>query len=116
MPPLVTSTAAADDFVMFFKSANLSTNASTFTTGTGSIASYNNSTGITTTNWTSTCSNATELVVADLNGDTYDDVINYAPADDLLCLHFVNSTTGVGFDPSDSRRDPCIVHHARRFW
>ena len=89
-----------DDFVMFSKSANLSTNASTFATGTGfSIMSYSNSTGITTTNWTSTCSNATELMVADLNGDTYDDVINYAPADDLLCLHFVNSTTGVGFDP-----------------
>ena len=37
-------------------------------------------------------------MVADVNGDNHDDVIGYAPADDQLCIHFTNSSSG-GFEP-----------------
>ncbi len=62
------------------------------------IAAYSNTTGITLSSWQTTCDNATRIMVADVNGDNHDDVIGYAPADDQLCIHFTNSTSG-GFEP-----------------
>ena len=102
---------ATDDFVLFSRSANLtaSNNSSVITTGTGfRVVSYNASTGITFSAWTPTCANATRLMVADVNGDGYDDVINYAPSNDLLCIHFANNT-GQGFAPQINTTHPSSV-------
>ena len=62
------------------------------------IAAYSNTTGITMSPWQTTCANATQIMVADLNGDNHDDVVGYAPANDRLCIHFTNTTAG-GFEP-----------------
>ena len=37
-------------------------------------------------------------MAADINGDEHDDVVGYAPSNDLLCIHFTNTTSG-GFEP-----------------
>ena len=62
------------------------------------IAAYSNTTGVTLSSWQTTCENATRIMIADVNGDDHDDVIGYAPADDELCLHFTNTSSG-GFEP-----------------
>ena len=62
------------------------------------IASYDAQTGVTLSTWTPTCTNATRIMAADVNGDNFDDVVGYAPVDDQLCIHFTNTTSG-GFDP-----------------
>ena len=62
------------------------------------IAAYSNTTGISVSPWQTTCTNATRIMMADLNGDDHDDVIGYAPAADQLCIHFTNTSSG-GFEP-----------------
>jgi hypothetical protein len=109
-----------DDFVLFSQVANYSvgssgngsnssagntTGNSTSTTANYTVGpafqlvSFSNATGVAFSSWTPTCNNVTRTMSADLNGDGYDDVINYAPANRLLCIHFVNSTTGASFEP-----------------
>ena len=96
-----------DDFVLFSRTANLTTTNGTggtttppSSTGTGfRTVTYDNTSGVTFSTWTPTCTNATETMLGDLNGDGFDDIINYAPSNDKLCIHFVNTTTGVGFEP-----------------
>ena len=96
-----------EDFVLFSRTANLTT-----ANGTGSpttppsstgaafrTVSYDNTSGVTFSAWVPTCTNATETMVGDLNGDGFEDIINYAPSNDKLCIHFVNTTTGLGFEP-----------------
>lgn len=110
-----------DDFVLFSKTANL-TNASTPTNGssggngTGNtttngtaanwtlapafrVLSYSNASGVHLSPWTPTCANITNTMTADLNGDGYEDVIQHVASTRTLCMHFVNSSTGVGFEP-----------------
>ena len=90
------------DFALLSRTANLSVGNATvpaYTTAAAfKVSTYDNTTGITFSPWERTCTNATRLMMADVNGDTYDDVVGYAPADDQLCIHFTNSTSG-GFEP-----------------
>ena len=71
-----------------------SSNASTGVGTAFTVMSYTNTTGITNIPWVPTCTNATRVMVDDLNGDSYEDVITYAPLDSLLCIHIYNGTTG----------------------
>ena len=90
------------DFALLSRTANISTGNSTqpvqSTAAAFRIASYDATTGITLSSWTTTCANATRIMAADVNGDGYDDVVGYAPSNDLLCIHFTNTTSG-GFEP-----------------
>ena len=90
------------DFALLSRTANISTGNSTqpvqSTAAAFRIASYDATTGITLSSWTTTCANATRIMAADVNGDGYDDVVGYAPSNDLLCFHFTNATSG-GFEP-----------------
>ena len=90
------------DFALLSRTANLSTgNTSVPGAGTGAafrIASYDSATGISLSSWVPTCTNATRVMMADVNGDYHDDVVGYAPVDDQLCIHFTNTTSG-GFEP-----------------
>lgn len=93
-----------DDFVLHSRNANYSTTNGTNTTVaiTGPafrVLSYDNATGIQLSSWVPTCSNVTRTMSADVNGDGYDDVINYVPGSRRLCIHFTNSTTGTTFQP-----------------
>jgi len=68
------------------------------TTGVGtaiSFVTWNATSGLTNTSWTSTCDNATYSKVADLNNDSLDDVATFSLEDDLACVHVTNSTTGL---------------------
>ena len=99
-----------DDFVLFSKTANLSStgsaNGTNSTTSPGNNAgpafrfvSHNAVSGIHFSPWVPTCANVTKTMVADINGDGHDDVINYASADRKICMHFVNGSTGTTFLP-----------------
>ena len=90
------------DFALLSRTANVSSG-NTTQPGQSSVAafrvaSYDNTTGITLSSWVTTCANATRIMAADVNGDSFDDVVGYAPADDQLCIHFTNTTSG-GFEP-----------------
>ncbi|MEJ6653794.1 MAG: VCBS repeat-containing protein, partial [Euryarchaeota archaeon] len=68
------------------------------TTGAGtaiSLVSWNATSGLTNTAWTTTCDNATYSNAADLNNDGLDDVATFALADDLACIHVTNASTGI---------------------
>ena len=71
-----------------------SSNASTGVGTAFTVMSYTNTTGVSNTSWVPTCTNATRVMVADLNGDSFEDVVTYAPVDSLLCIHIYNGTTG----------------------
>ena len=91
------------DFALLSRTANYSAGGSATasnTTGTAfRLATYDSQAGITFTSWQPTCTNATRLMLADLNGDNHDDVIGYAPVDDQLCIHFTNASS-TGFLPA----------------
>ena len=55
---------------------------------------WNTSTGTSLSTWVATCG-AGELIVSDIDGDDYDDVLSVAPSDDQVCLHQTNSSTGI---------------------
>ena len=61
------------DFALLSRTANLSTgNTSVPGAGTGAafrIASYDSATGISLSSWVPTCTNATRVMMADVNGD-----------------------------------------------
>ena len=90
------------DFALLSRTANVSvgsTTAPAYTTAAAfKVSTYDNTTGITFSSWERTCTNATRIMVADVDGDNYDDVVGYAPGDDQLCIHFTNTTSG-GFKP-----------------
>ena len=71
-----------------------STNASTGVGTAFSVMGYSNNTGLSNTTWTPTCTNASRIMVDDLNGDSFQDVISYAPTDGMLCIHIYNGTAG----------------------
>jgi len=60
-----------------------------------STLDWSQSTGVTHSSWTPTCGAEGDIVVADVNGDDFDDVISIAPADDRACYHHTNATTGI---------------------
>ena len=100
------------DFALLSRTANLSSgNSSNPSSTTGAafrIATYDAQSGITFTSWQPTCTNATRLMVADLDGDNHDDVIGYAPSDDQLCIHFTNASS-TGFMPTVNVTHPASI-------
>ena len=100
------------DFALLSRTANLSSgNSTTSSSTTGAafrLATYDAQSGITFTSWQPTCTNATRLMVADLDGDNHDDVIGYAPSDDQLCIHFTNASS-TGFLPTVNVTHPASI-------
>jgi hypothetical protein len=90
------------DFALLSRTASINSTGPTGPTTVQATAfrtvAYSNNTGITMSSWQTTCTNATRIMMADVNGDNHDDVVGYAPADDQLCIHFTNTTSG-GFEP-----------------
>ena len=56
---------------------------------------WTSSSGVTLSPWVATCGNGSDIIVVDVNGDNFSDVISTAPDDDRVCFHQTNSTTGV---------------------
>ncbi|MAZ43392.1 MAG: hypothetical protein CMB19_05630 [Euryarchaeota archaeon] len=54
---------------------------------------WNASTGLNMSSWVATCAGATELSMADFNGDGMDDVVSFDYTSSNACVHFTNSTT-----------------------
>ena len=52
------------------------------------------STGITLSSWAATCGAGGEIVLADVNGDNFSDVLSIAPDDDRVCFHQTNPANG----------------------
>ena len=100
------------DFALLSRAATVPGGNATSPTNTTAtafrIVTYSNASGITMSPWQVTCANATRMHLADIDGDNYDDVVGYAPADDKLCIHFTNSTTG-GFFPQFNYTHPTSV-------
>ena len=44
-------------------------------------------------NWTSTCINSNQMRIADMNNDSYDDVVTFSGGSSMMCIHYFNSTT-----------------------
>ena len=44
-------------------------------------------------NWTSTCINSNQMRIADMNNDSYDDVVTFSAGSSMMCIHYYNSTT-----------------------
>ena len=44
-------------------------------------------------NWTSTCISSNQMRIADMNNDSYDDVVTFAEGSSMMCIHYYNSTT-----------------------
>ena len=58
-----------------------------------STIDWNASTGLNMSSWVATCAGATDLSVADFNGDGMDDVVSFDYTSSNACVHFTNSTT-----------------------
>ena len=58
-----------------------------------STIDWNASTGLNMSSWVATCAGATELSVADFNGDGMDDVVSFDYTSSNACVHLTNSTT-----------------------
>ncbi len=58
-----------------------------------STIDWNASTGLSMSSWVATCAGATELSVADFNGDGMDDVVSFDYTSSNACVHLTNSTT-----------------------
>ena len=52
------------------------------------------STGVTLSSWAATCGEGSDIVVVDVNGDNFSDVISIAPDDDRVCFHQTNPASG----------------------
>ena len=51
--------------------------------------------------WTSTCINSDQMRIADMNNDSYDDVVTFSTGSAMMCIHYYNTTT-MAYDPSFS--------------
>ena len=54
---------------------------------------WNASTGLNMSSWVATCAGASDLAMADFNGDGMDDVVSFDYTSSNACVHFTNSTT-----------------------
>lgn len=54
---------------------------------------WNASTGLNMSSWVATCAGASELSMADFNGDGMDDVVSFDYTSSNACVHLTNSTT-----------------------
>ena len=80
--------AMADAFV--FSTQNYSTGV-----GTGFAVVESNATSMTysLTNWTATCATSERIRIADMNNDSFDDVITFEQFNETMCIHYYNSTS-----------------------
>ena len=78
----------ADAFVM--STQNYSTGV-----GTGFAVVESNATAMTysLSNWTATCPNSQMFRIADMNNDSFDDVITFEQFNETMCIHYYNSTS-----------------------
>jgi len=83
----------ADAFVM--STQNYSTGV-----GTGFAVVTSNATTMTysLSNWTTTCQTSEQIRVADMNNDSFDDVVTFGQFNETMCIHYYNSTTST-YDP-----------------
>ena len=83
----------ADAFVM--STQNYSTGV-----GTGFAVVTSNATTMTysLSNWTTTCQTSEQIRVADMNNDSFDDVVTFGQYNETMCIHYYNSTTST-YDP-----------------
>ncbi|MGA0380829.1 MAG: hypothetical protein ACO3NJ_08590, partial [Candidatus Poseidoniaceae archaeon] len=44
-------------------------------------------------NWTSTCTSSNQMRIADMNNDSYDDVVTFSAGSSMMCIHYYNSST-----------------------
>lgn len=63
--------------------------------GTGFAVVESNSTTMTysLSNWTATCQTSERIRTADMNNDSFDDVITFEQFNETMCIHYYNSTT-----------------------
>ena len=68
--------------------------------GTGIAVVESNSTTMSysLSNWTATCPTSTLIRIADMNNDSFDDVVSFEPLNKTMCIHYYNSTTSA-YDP-----------------
>lgn len=68
--------------------------------GTGFAVVTSNATTMTysLSNWTATCQTSGEIRVADMNNDSFDDVVTFSQYNNTMCIHYYNSTTSA-YDP-----------------
>ncbi|MCP2504629.1 MAG: VCBS repeat-containing protein, partial [Candidatus Poseidoniaceae archaeon] len=59
-----------------------------------STLDWTSSTGITSSSWVATCGADGDIVLADVNGDNFSDVLSIAPDDDRVCFHPTNPANG----------------------
>ena len=78
----------ADAFVM--STQNYSTGV-----GTGFAVVESNATAMTysLSNWTATCPTSQIFRIADMNNDSFDDVITFEQFNETMCIHYYNSTS-----------------------
>ena len=78
----------ADAFV--FSTQNYSTGV-----GTGFAVVESNATSMTysLTNWTATCPTSQKIRIADMNNDSFDDVVTFEQFNETMCIHYYNSTS-----------------------
>ena len=68
--------------------------------GTGFAVVTSNITTMTysLSNWTTTCQTSERIRVADMNNDSFDDVVTFSQYNNTMCIHYYNSTTSA-YDP-----------------
>ena len=55
---------------------------------------WTSSTGITLSSWVATCGDGGDIVLADVNGDDFGDVLSIAPDDNRACFHQMDPVNG----------------------
>lgn len=78
----------------------LSTQNSSTGVGTGIAVVTSNSTTMSynLSNWTATCASVNQIRIADMNNDSFDDVVSFEATNKTLCIHYYNATTST-YDP-----------------
>ena len=59
-------------------------------TGFAVVESSNTNHNYSLTNWTATCSTSEVMRIADLNNDSYDDVVTFQIMNNTICIHYYN--------------------------
>lgn len=59
-----------------------------------SMFDWSMTTGVTTASWVPTCASSTHISVGDIDRDNHSDVLSFNPSNNLVCVHFFNSSTG----------------------
>ena len=83
----------SDAFVLSTDNATTGVN-----TGFAVVESSNTNHTYSLTNWTATCATSEVMRVADLNNDSYDDVVTFQIMNNTICIHYFNQTS-LTYDP-----------------